>query len=240
MMHKRSRSGRIPVALMSALVLSILAVSAIAWIVGAPTRREGELTAPRPTPSLRQISSVEELENTEPEIIDRSPATEDLEHEVADGDVDPHVAWAALAVSIPVRVDTNLEKTGPVRALPRHGHDLELVWDLADSTRYGEFELLEDGTLQLVDGTTDGYGGAQIEIHLRARVNAIPAAEVAVHDFGDAGPPFEFVWTKCVGEIVLSANRWKRGDLLVIGYDMHGEREGYSRSTDGRLVFVVS
>jgi hypothetical protein len=141
-------------------------------------------------------------------------------------------AWQAHRVPITVRVDA---------ALPQHAHSVvesrtrgptgNSEWD----KRLVRAKITDDGSLEIISGTCDGFVGEEVRICFHAESDGHISGDAAPKSFWDFGPPFDEFWSNVKGSAILRSSVWKHGDTVFVDYDVNGDFRDELYVVHGRL-----
>jgi hypothetical protein len=146
-------------------------------------------------------------------------------------------SWDSERVAIPVTVDPILGQKELLR--PRTSNLPISQIDTDEETPFLEVQHLDNGQLHVVSGTTNGFSGEKVELRFVPRESGVVAAEATVDNFYDFGPPFAHFWKDLKGDVKLSANTWRHGDVVLVDFDLEGLLEGHVHATQGHLRVAV-
>ncbi len=180
----------------SLVTATILAAAAVAVIVVALSREERP-RAPPPEPDT--VAHAQEIHP--------QPAPTP-----AETDPTADATWESAHQPISVPLETAAEPTGErirVHAVRSNGSG-----DWSSGT-LGACERWTADELRIRIGRSDGFTGAELEMHVRPRGSAPWTGEAAIFAFRDAGPPFLFGGRNLQGSLTLDRATWSSGDVLL-------------------------
>ncbi|MBI5363573.1 MAG: hypothetical protein HZA53_10380 [Planctomycetes bacterium] len=221
-----ARLGRVRATIGVALALASLGVAA--WLIGRPAGADfletGTNTAraasPSKTPSSVVVSSM------------RSVAR------LADpGTPIPEAAWTLARQPASVKLEEELGHSLLARPIPPPP-ELRLDSDPgAADAPIGSVAHVDDQSLRVIDGSTNGEHDLQIELRMWPAANGSPRVEAGVWDVLSNEPPK--AWSELACEVTLNQSTWNDGDRVVLRYHVRGvDAQGKARD-EGGLVRVV-
>ncbi|MBK7878867.1 MAG: hypothetical protein IPJ77_24675 [Planctomycetes bacterium] len=213
--------GRVRTAVGLALALSSL--SLVVWLTcrpaGAEPPRGGVLHAAAPRSSV-----VVSVLRSEPRLTDPgTPIPEDAwsrSHARASTAFLPELAETLVARAIPPAAELQLDSGTP-----------------SMNAAIGSVAHLEDGSVRIIDGWTNGSSDLQVEFRLRPNPDGAPTIEVGAWDVrGNEAPS---AWSDLRGDVATSHATWKDGDRVVLRYRVLGRDSNRAEREERGLVFVV-
>lgn len=145
--------------------------------------------------------------------------------------------WSRHHAAARVQVAPELGRTLLARSIPPEG---ELQLDSAPSgtnAPIGNVTHVENGSLRVIDGWTNGSEDLQIELRLTPSETGAPQVEVGAWDVrGNEAPG---AWSDVSSEVTLNASTWKDGERVVLRYRVQGKDAQGKTRDEGGLVRVV-
>lgn len=221
-----ARFGRVRATL--GVVLALASLGVAAWFVGRPAcagfSETGSLSARAAPLSEDPRSVVVSTLRSVPRLAEP-------------GTPIPEAAWTTAHRLASVTLEEGLARTLLARPIPPPP---ELRLDSAPGgvdAPIGSAAHLDDQSLRVIDGSTNGERDLQIELRLWPAADGTPRVEAGVWDvLGNESP---VAWSELASEVTLSRSTWDDGDQVVLRYRVRGMDAQAKPRDEGGLVRVV-